>query len=666
MKQWQKKQFISLFLGLAVAGLVLGVYGLGHWDGLEAKSLDLRFHLRDARAPHPDVVIVAIDEESIQALGEWPWSRGVHAKLIQVLKAQGAAAIVFDVIFSERNKMDPAGDEALVKATRSAPQVVHDVFFEVQNGQAQNMVFPFPSLAQASAQVGFPNIFREVDGITRKIKPVIHFSDESWPNLSLVAASLYLKKPWEELVPPQRPLPLDKNGEVLVNFAGGYETFPYVSFHKVLEGQVPVGTFRGKIVLVGSTAAGNYDQHAIPFGQVFPGVEVHANAIANFLQNNFLKPPSVKATVLITLFFGFALGLLLPQLSSRLDALVIPALLGGYFFLCYEALSRGSRHLEFVPPALTIAGTYVAVLFYRYVTEEKEKKWIKGTFGQYVSPKLVENLLDHPEKLKLGGVRREMTVFFSDLAGFTSISESLTPEELTRLLNDYLSEMSDVIFARDGIVNKYMGDAIMAFWNSPLLDQPDHALLACEAALDSMSRLKEFQEKLKTQGLPSIDARIGLNTGPMAVGNMGSRRLFDYTVMGDAVNLGSRLEGANKSFGTHIMISETTYDRVKDKLVARELDLLRVKGKAVPIKVYELIGRRNEVSSLVTGALDQYHKALSVYRSRKFQEAKAAFQVVFQGIPNDPPTQEYLRRVESYLASPPPENWDGVHVMTTK
>jgi adenylate cyclase len=314
---------------------------------------------------------------------------------------------------------------------------------------------------------------------------------------------------------------------------------------------------------------------------------------------------------------------------------------------------------------VTLSVGYLAIVVYRFFTEEKEKRWVKAAFGQYVSPKVLDILMADPSKLDLGGERREMTVLFSDVAGFTSISERMDPDQLVVLLNRYLTAMTEVVFEYDGYLNKYMGDGIMAFWNSPLR-QVNHAELACRTALKSRDRLKTFNEELQKEGLVALKARIGLNTGTMVVGNMGSRQKSDYTVMGDNVNLGSRLEGANKAFGTEIMISEFTADSVSELFEVRFLDIIRVPGKAKPVKTYELLGEKGSVSPLWAQVLPVYHQAIQEFGAQQFQSAKTKFLEVLKILGQDKPCETYIQRAEVFMLNPPPKDWDGVFELKTK
>jgi adenylate cyclase len=307
---------------------------------------------------------------------------------------------------------------------------------------------------------------------------------------------------------------------------------------------------------------------------------------------------------------------------------------------------------------------YLAITVYRYITEEREKKKIRGAFQYYLTASVINEMLKDPTKLKLGGDKKALSVLFSDIRGFTSISEKLTPEELVHLLNEYLTAMTDIVFKYDGLLDKYMGDAIMAVYGAPL-DQPDHPVRACRTALDMLKELKNLQKKWADEGRPVLNIGIGVNSGDMVVGNMGSQMRFDYTVMGDSVNLGSRLEGINKEYGTNIVISEYTYAAVKDVLACRELDSVRVKGKKLPVKIYELLCEKKDAATH-KAFLRLFETGLEQYKQARWDEAIAVFRQVLELKSGDPPSELYIRRCEDLRENPPPLPWDGVFEMTKK
>jgi adenylate cyclase len=352
--------------------------------------------------------------------------------------------------------------------------------------------------------------------------------------------------------------------------------------------------------------------------------------------------------------------------GDLLSGVLVVLALVSLWWLAYVLFTHNNYVMAVTGPSLAIVLGFVGATAYNYVTERRQKVLIKGMFSQYVNPAFVEELVAHPEKLRLGGERKELTVLFSDIAGFTTIAERMSPENLVALLNDYLSIMTDIVFATGGTLDKYEGDAIMAFWGAPI-PQEDHALRACRAALEMQKAIIRIRDRWEGEGKPSISVRIGLSTGEMVVGNMGGSRKFDYTVIGDSVNLGSRLEGANKEYGTSIMMSQKTYERVKNLVIARELDLLVVKGKTEPIAVYELVGLANDaISAEYHDFLNHYNLGLQHYRNRRWREAIEHFQHALKIAPDDYPSQMYISRIRAYEESPPPPEWNGVFVLKTK
>jgi adenylate cyclase len=365
--------------------------------------------------------------------------------------------------------------------------------------------------------------------------------------------------------------------------------------------------------------------------------------------------------VLVGLVLGYVF--VLSKLSIPLRVTIFVLITGGYAVIAQLQFNYTGLMLQVAPYLAMFTGTFVGGIVYHAVQEGAERLRITRTFGQYVSPQVVAELVADPAKASLGGEKRVMTVMFSDIRGFTTMSEKLDPVDLVNFLNEYLTAMTDIIFARGGVVDKYMGDAIMAFWGAPI-EQPDHAKRACLTAIDMLTKLREMQLEWKKRQLPNIDIGVGLNTGAMTVGNMGSKVRFDYTVMGDSVNLASRLEGINKEYGTNIVISEMTKKAIPEDVVTRELDLVAVKGKKEPVRIFELCAV--VPTPALTERIEMFMNGLRMYRDRRFGEAKAAFEGVLAKYPDDGPSKTYIHRCDKLAEDPPPEVWDGVYVMKTK
>jgi adenylate cyclase len=619
--------------------------------------LDTLFKVRPGRAPHPDVVLIGIDEPSVEAYGQWPFPRRLHAELIRRLEQAPPAALLFDVLFIEHSP-DPSGDAALVRATRDNPWVVHSFF--IDDGNPPSVKAPFPKLLAASSDAGFVNAFPDEDGVLRHGIVRMSFGDLKVSLLSVLGAARGSGLTPEELL---RRVPLDARGRLWINFTG--VPFPYYSYVDFLNGKLDPAVVKGKIVLVGSRTVGAFDHYPTPTSTNMPGVEFHANLIDNLLAGGGLRWAGLTATLGSILGMALFCGILLASCPAGVGVACLLGAMGIFVTTASQLFARRGLVLDMAGPLATLLFGYLLVVIYRFFAEEREKRWVKAAFGQYVSPKVLEILMEDPAKLKLVGERRDMTVFFSDVAGFTSIAERMDPDQLVILLNRYLSAMTDVVFAHDGYLNKYMGDGIMAFWNAPV-KQADHAERACRCALQSRRRLEELNAELQGQGLNPLNARIGISSGAMVVGNMGSRQKSDYTVMGDNVNLGSRLEGANKVYGTAIMISESTYEIVHEAFEVRFLDRIRVPGKARPVKVYELLAEKGGLDERWRKGLPLYHEAIQLFVDKRFSAAREKFLEVSTILGQDKASMAYIQRADEFMVKPPDQDWDGVFEVKSK
>ncbi len=539
-----------------------------------------------------------------------------------------------------------------------------------------------PALAANAMNFGYFNVFPDPDGTVRR-EPVIALYDGNfYPSLDVAAAMAYLNVSLDQVSPVFNAnglqdidlghgdmIPTDLDGLVQIDYHGPAGTYPRYSLADVVQHNLPPKDFKNKLVLIGPTATGIGDTAVTPFEQVdtaFPGVEVHANFIDDILTNHFILhgPWAFGADLSFLLLFTLGAGILLSVVRPVRATSVLIVTLGIFLGLAYYLFAAHRIWIAVFLPTAALSANYAGIISYRFFFEEREKKKVRGAFQQYLPPSLINELLERPELLRLGGEEREMTIMFSDIRGFTSLSEGLSPRALVDLLNEYLSEMTDVIFQHWGTLDKYIGDAIMAFWGAPY-PHPDHAERACHAALHMLKSLEKLRQGWAAKGRPLIDIGVGVNSGPVLVGNMGSNRRFNYTIMGDNVNLASRLEGLNKEFGTRVVISEFTYEKVQDKFVVRELDLIRVKGKKVPVKIYELMATAEE-AELYQGLLSQYHCALTDYRDGEWKAAIEILESLLRDHPNDGPSKVLLSRCRDFLTNPPEGAWDGVYVMHTK
>jgi len=544
------------------------------------------------------------------------------------------------------------------------------------------------ALRNGHGTTGFFNVEPDPDGVVRHSLLVLPYGRsknlEDWDlygSLDVQAVRMFLGLPDQQTAldfsetgitalefGPSLVIRPDAVGRMMINYQGGVATYPYVSIADVVNRKFQPGTFRGKIVLVGASATGIGDLRSTPFGEInYPGVEIHANVIDNILNRYFLYRGAnqVAVDMALILLFGVPLGLWLALAQPRsmlLGLLLLVPFGGGVWF----AFLHG-WWLNFIIPSGTLVANVGFVAVYRALVEEKEKRHVRGAFQQYLSPEVIRRLLQNPDLVKPR--KQEITVMFSDVRGFTSISEKLDAQELAALLNEYLTDMTEIVFAQGGTLDKYIGDAVMAFWGAPF-EETGHATKACRAALNMMARLKEMQKKWSAEGKPVLDIGVGLSTGIASVGNMGSALRYGYTALGDTVNLSSRLEGLNKEYATHILLSEATYAAVEDPfLIFRELDLIRVKGKLQPVTLYELVASRGTPEGDapdIEEHLELFARGRLFYRERSWEEAQTIFEQLLKRWPEDGPARMYLNRCKEYHAAAPDANWDGVYVMTHK
>lgn len=534
-----------------------------------------------------------------------------------------------------------------------------------------------PILNQSADSSGHFNMFPDIDGTVRWIPLIIKCGQvDVFPALSIPSIWHYLDQPplivkiasygVEGVQMGEINIPTDESGQMMINYLGPPKVFPHYSIADIINNKIPKGEFKDKIVIAGATATGIYDLRSTPFSTIYPGLEIHATVIDNILQQQFLfRPKWAKIfDLLAIILIGIIMGFVIPRLSAVKGILFAIGLFMAYIFFSRLLFVKYGLWFNITYPLAALIVIYISLTIYKYMSEERERKKIKSAFTYYVSSSVVNEMLKHPEKLKLGGDRKDLSVLFSDIRGFTTIAEGLTPEDLVHLLNEYLTVMTDIVFKYDGTLDKYMGDAIMAIYGAPL-DLPDHPFKACQSALEMIKELKRLNQKWIGEGKQPMDIGIGINTSPMMVGNMGSVQRFDFTVMGDSVNLGSRLEGANKSYKTNIIISEFTFERVKNELACMELDSVRVKGKKQPVRIYNLIGDK-DLSDIQETVINQFNQAVSLYKERKWGAAIHIFENITVMDPSLYAAQVYIERCLELKKKPPSADWDGVYEMTTK
>jgi len=624
----------------------------------DLKMVDVRHLLRGPLAPAPEVVIVAIDEDSLAALGRWPWPRTRLAGLVDAIDQAGPSAIGLDIVFDTRDEaidmalvddaikaapnrsaravfeqVQGAGDRRLSETLRRSGHAVLAFFFEFEGPREKDIdqeVLGLPELsvrtsggaevstaallldgrrlhrplaefAEGAGDGGHINFLPDVDGVHRRVPLAVRVGERLLPalNLQLVrrhlggVAATAVVSPFEmtALTLGDRSLPINGAGQLSVNYLGPPKTVPHLSAADVVAGRIPREAIAGRIVLVGFTAAG-FDDVTTPFAPVSPGVELQATVIDNMLHGRALWRPwwSVPVEALLIVLAGLATGTAVRRFRGA-GGLVAAALVVAYLGASQVLFTRAGLVLGAIYPLI---GTFVcalAAVAFQATREEREKRRIRDAFSHYLNPEVTEMVADDPSRLRLGGDRCDISVLFSDIRGFTTISEQLDPEALGAFLNEYLTAMTDVVFRHDGLLDKYVGDAVMAFWGAPIVT-PDHAARCCAAALEMQDEVRRLNEEWGPRGLPVIEIRIGVATGSAVVGNFGSERRFSYTAVGDTVNLASRLEGLNKTHGTHLLIADATRQKLDERFECRPVGEVTVRGRTSATGVFELLGRR--------------------------------------------------------------------------
>ncbi|PWT82768.1 MAG: adenylate/guanylate cyclase domain-containing protein [Blastocatellia bacterium] len=649
---------------IAAAGLALGllVAGSGPLQRLDWAAYDAFMRVATgAPSPAPNLVVVAIDELSFAEIGQpWPWPRALHAKLVEAIAKQQPASIAMDIVFQGAGAATE-GDEALARSVKAAGNVLLAADLapiEDRNYSVVQWSDPLPLLAHAAAGVGAVTIPFDPDGAIRRAV----FEVEGRPILAVAA-----------LAHAGLPPPADPAHERLIWFNGaprlGIET---VSYYQALDPTLlPRGYFTGKHVFVGralrAPASDEADTFRTPVAVQMAGVEIHATIADGLLRRQFVADPFggrgaflawcalIAAAAAITAFA-------LPPGAGAVALAVLGALItvGGYL-----ALASAHVRVPVAAPIIAALAANGAGAAYRFTLTNRERRLIKRAFKHFVAPAIVDQMLSDPSKLKLGGEEHEVTVLFSDLDGFTTLSEHLTPPQLTAYLSGYFRDMIDLLLAERGTLDKLIGDSIMVYFGCPIGD-PRHPVQACLGALAMQRRMREMNAEWARAGLPQLRTRIGINTGRVVAGNVGTDTIFNYTVLGDAVNLASRLEGVNKEYGTLIIVGEETWGRVSDRFDGRELDWIRVKGKARPVAIYELGAAAGELDPRRRELFARFAEGLAAYRAGRWTEGAAHFAGALELDPADGPSRTFAGRCQAYLSAGTPPEWDGVHVMRTK
>ncbi|MBI4690425.1 MAG: adenylate/guanylate cyclase domain-containing protein [Nitrospirae bacterium] len=694
------RRLIFLFIGIFVSVITLLVYKqkIDFLDAVDLKLKDARFRLRKNILPDDRVVVVAIDSKSINELGRWPWKRSVIAGLLNNLKEYGSKVTALDIVFSEPS--DTKEDITLSKAISRNGNVILGYFFrdeqEAVNAEAISQIesskvkllkvaegvtsiplmerpyieTDIPLIGRGALGFGFFNTEPDPDSPVRRYNLLMLYNGDIYPSLALTAVRHYAGSEFvldiasfgiSSLRIGQMTIPSDESGRLTINYYGSGGTITTVSAVDVIKRRLKENALRDKIVFVGATEIGIYDMRATPIGSIFPGVEIHASVASNILQGKYILRDGrvLTAEILCIILLPIILTLLLGLLrNSFLGLVALISMAAGYAIFNYLLFKNYSIDMSLLYPLSATAIAFVGSEAYRNLVVQKKNRYLKKAFSSYVSPELVTEIIKNPDRLALGGEKKEITVLFSDIRGFTGISEKLAPDMLVSLLNEYLGPMTKVVLQNRGTLDKYIGDAIMAIYNAPL-NVADHPEKACKTAVEMIRELEKVNAHFKDKGMPPIDIGIGINTGYAVVGNMGADMRFDYTAIGDTVNLASRLEGQNKYYGTHIILSEFTAEKVKGRFVMREIDLLKVVGKETPVSVFELMTDEN------VELVERFSNVLKLYRTKDFQKALDMFERLAVEY-NDPASRLYVERCNEFLQSPPSPEWDGVCVSKKK
>ena len=737
----KKKLFLGIVIAFSSAIFVYTGFYFKVFEGLEFKTFDMRArYFRMGKEPTDRVAIVLIDETSLRVMnpivGRWPWPREIHADLINFFALGGARAVVFDILFTENEKIQgmPSGiigpnDAKLVEATKSAGNVYHAAqllidmedeynknilkkplpkdFVEkfairkeirgVKAVENNNYYIPFPELYGASHGIGIVEFAPDNDGIYRRTKPFRYYQGSFFPVLPM-APLLDILDPAsirvdgrELILVNSRPsgeantsplqsdisIPLQKDDTYLINMYGGFKPYSMsgilASIQKIKLGEIenlPVtpDEFKEKVIFVGGSAVGIEDLKPTPLGGKIPGVFLHASTFSNIVKNDFLRYANPLIIFLSILFLSILTTLIILWIHNIIYQIILPLILTSIYISISFWWFNHNIVLDIVTPVISIAISWMGSFAYLSSTEGKDKRKIKRMLGQYVSPSILTSIMEKSsgEILKAEvGSKVRLTILFSDIKGFTSISEAYDAEKVVELLNGYLSRMVDVIFKHEGTLDKFIGDAILSFWGAPIRVD-DHAKRAVETAMDMVSQLEIYNKTLEQKGLPQMGAGIGINTGEVILGNIGSEKKLDYTIIGDNVNITSRMEGLAKEYGCPLLITETTYMEVKDTIPCRIVDIVMVKGKKKGIKIYEPLKTEENQSELIKSIISLSEEGFDYYLNRDWDKAKERYTMLMSIKSGDSVSGIFINRCEQYIERAPPKEWDGVYIMLKK
>lgn len=687
-------------------------------DSLDNRLRDYLFTIRGELPHNQNVVIVDIDETSIKSLGQWPWSRDKLAKMLENLTLANVGIVGLDIVFAEEDRTSPHKilqdlkiykkdvpnyDLEFANVVENSPVIlgyqfdlvkkdntnakvpqIPAIFIEKDKPQdksylieAYNTILNIPQIQDKAYSSGFFNNIPDDTGIIRSVPLIISYDDTIYPSLALEVIRVindtqkvvvqYNENGISNIVLDDISIPTDRYGRMLINFRGPERSFKYISAIDIYNNSFDKSEIDGKIVLIGTSAAGLFDLRATPFDSIFPGVEVHANIIDNILMQDFIYKASWLdgANILIIFVLSIIVVMFTTYTTFWANPIIFISFSISYLFLVYNLLFDYGIVLNILFPIATVLIASIMTTLFDYFYNIKKEEAIKAKFASKVSKNVMDDILKNIDKNEFSAKSKEVTIFFSDIRGFTNISEKLDAKELISFLNRYMQPMSEIIIKYQGTIDKFIGDAIMAYWNAPI-DIKNHCDLALKASLEQLEVLEKLNVELQKENLPKIDIGIGLNTGTVIVGEMGSSLRSDYTVIGDTINLGSRVESLCKYYDSKLNISNFTKDKLQEEYIFRFLDLVKVKGKNEPVEIWQVLGK-GEAKESLKEELDLYHKAIEFYKNSDFVNALEIFESLEN---NENKTNKniykiYITRCKEFIKTPP-KNFDGVYEHTTK
>lgn len=740
---------ISNFLSVLIPLALITILYFANFEFISI--LELKFNdIVQRSSPHKKntvpIVIVAVDDKSLEEVGRWPWSREELAKLIKSISKASPKVIGVDMIFPEETKtitdsmkeniekyvksffgikgdklddffdllLKRSGAASEDKALGDAVEIAGNVIlgyhfitnrenvvgmgggvkrgapilprpFGVVKGEteyldeitAYGVLEDIPVISEKALSGGFFNVVIDADGTVRRVPTAFYFEGSFYPSLSIELARSYLDLPYAALMVSDYGIngiklgttfvPTDDNGYIWLKYLGPKRTIPHISAVDVLEGRADMSLFDDAVVLIGVSAVGVGDVKITPMGNIYPGVEIHATAVDNIVTESlFLVPGWISiVNIAIIIIFGALFGLLLMRIGPFFGMTLTTFVVFGYtLFFRFLLLEKGVV-ITVIYPTAAFLTIYLSVTTTKYFSETKKKRFIQKAFSHYLSPFVIDQLIKDPERLNLGGEEKVLTVMFTDLAGFSTISETSTAEDIVRLLNEYFTTMTEIILAHNGTVDKFEGDAIMAFFGAPV-QTPDHAIQAVRAAHEMQMKMRDLRAKWKGENKPAMQMRIGINTGPMVVGNMGSIHKMNYTVMGDSVNIAARLEPAGKLYGSDILIGGSTKQLVEGEFAVRGLDVARVPGREMPVEIYEVAGKIGEIDDTDLRKIRLFEDARGLFLDGDFKGSKKIFGEIVATDPGDKPSSLYIERCEEFIKTPPDDSWEGIYKLTIK